>query len=175
MSNKIDVNLIDTEENRETLRYYLFKDLMKIGYSLEEALNRAGSLMKENEENLFGMDGLAYSLGSRSIHFFCKYFLQDTFVPKEDNFARELADVHYKIWDNLESMFIDDNFDKLELIMPRGAAKTTVCDFALSVWAHCYKKSVFTLVAGRTEQDAIEFIRESRNAFEENPYIWRVN
>ena len=55
--------------------------------------------------------------------------------------------------------------------MPRGCAKTTVCDFAISVWLHCYKKSIYTLVAGKTEQDATEFIAQTRQAFEENKYI----
>ena len=68
-------------------------------------------------------------------------------------------------------MFIEDTFDKLELIMPRGSAKTTVCDFAISVWCHCYKKSIYTIVSGKTEQDAIEFIAQIRQAFEENIYI----
>jgi hypothetical protein len=133
--------------------------------------NKAKQLMIKHKENLFGFNGLAYALGKRSIEFFCLYFLQETFTPKEDNQARKLAPIHYDIWSNLQDMFITDSFDKLELIMPRGAAKTTVCDFALSVWSHCYKFSIYTLVAGKTEQDSIEFIRETRRAFEENPYI----
>ncbi|MCA1027336.1 hypothetical protein LCM23_14645 [Cytobacillus kochii] len=171
MADKIDISLIDTPENRNTLRKYLLKDLIKMGMPTDKAIKRVRQLMRDNEENLFGKGGLAYSLGKRSIHFFCNYFLQDTFIPKPNNAARKLATVHYEIWDTLEDLFIHDNFDKLELVMPRGAAKTTVCDFALSVWAHCYQISTYTLVAGRTEQDAVEFIRDSRRAFEENPYI----
>lgn len=165
------IELIDTEENRNLLRKYLFKDFIKNGLSKELALKEVNQLMKKHIDNLFGQNSLAYSLGKRSIEYFCLYFLQDTFIPKPNNFARELAPIHYSIWNNLEDMFLSDSFDKLELIMPRGAAKTTVCDFALSVWAHCYKFSIYTLVAGKTEQDSIEFIRETRRAFEENPYI----
>lgn len=127
--------------------------------------------MRKHKDNLFGFNGLAYSLGKRSIEFFSLYYLQDTFVPKPDNEARQLAPFHYEIWDTLQSMFIDDDFDKLELVMPRGASKSTTVNFALSVWAHVYKFSTYTLVAGKTEQDAIEFIREIRQAFEENEYI----
>ncbi|PLS04030.1 hypothetical protein CVD27_12785 [Neobacillus cucumis] len=156
------IDVINTKENRQLL----FKYLSKFYGS-----NKAKELMLKHKDNLFEFNGLAYSLGKRSIEFFCVYFLQDTFTPKPDNQARKLAPIHYEIWNNLEKMFISDSFDKLELVMPRGAAKTTVCDFALSVWAHCYKLSIYTLVAGKTEQDSIEFIRETRRAFEENPYI----
>ncbi|NMM64389.1 hypothetical protein HBE96_17350 [Clostridium sp. P21] len=127
--------------------------------------------MLKYKDNLFGKDSLSVMIGNVSIPFFCSYFLQDTFVAKDDNTARELAEVHYEIWDTLEDMIIKDKFDKLELIMPRGTAKTTVCDFALSVYLHAYKKSIYTLVCGKTEQDAVEFIAQTRQAFEENPYI----
>jgi predicted phage terminase large subunit-like protein len=156
------IEVINTKENRQILYKYLSKFY---------GSNKAKELMLKHKDNLFEFNGLAYSLGKRSIEFFCVYFLQDTFTPKPDNQARKLAPIHFEIWNNLENMFISDSFDKLELIMPRGAAKTTVCDFALSVWAHCYKLSIYTLVAGKTEQDSIEFIRETRRAFEENPYI----
>jgi predicted phage terminase large subunit-like protein len=159
---KQQIDLINTKENRQLLYKYLSKFY---------GSDKAKELMKKYNDNLFGKNGLAYSLGKRSIEYFCQHFLQDTFVPKPDNKARKLAPIHYSIWNNLEDMFLKDSFDKLELIMPRGAAKTTVCDFALSVWAHCYKYSIYTLVAGKTEQDSIEFIRETRRAFEENVYI----
>ncbi|MDT9337764.1 hypothetical protein P3F01_15500 [Clostridium perfringens] len=50
-------------------------------------------------------------------------------------------------------------------------AKTTVLDFALSMWLHCYRKSIFTLVCGRTEGDAEEFLAQVKQNFEENKYI----
>lgn len=156
------ISSINTKEDEKLLFKYLSKLFNP---------DKAKELMLKHKNNLFGLNGLAYSVGKRSIEFFCLYFLQDTFVPKPSNAARKLAPIHYEIWNTLESMFLKDEFDKLELIMPRGAAKTTVCDFALSVWAHCYKYSIYTLVAGKTEQDSMEFIRETRRAFEENPYI----
>jgi predicted phage terminase large subunit-like protein len=155
-------DIINTKENRQLLFQYLSK--------LYDA-DKAKELMIKHKDNLFGANSLAYSVGKRSIEFFCLFFLQDTFIPKPNNIARKLAPIHYEIWQELEDMFLIDSFDKLELIMPRGAAKTTVCDFALSVWAHCYKTSIYTLVAGKTEQDSVEFIREARRAFEENPYM----
>lgn len=68
-------------------------------------------------------------------------------------------------------MFLQDEFDKIEVAWPRGCAKTTVLDFALTVWLHCYEKSKYTLVAGKTETDSQQFIAQARMAFEENQYI----
>lgn len=155
-------DLINTKENRQTLYKYLSRSFGK---------EKAQSLIIEHRENLFGPHGLAHSLGRRSLEFFCMYFLQDIFVPKETNEARELAPIHYTIWDELEKMIIHDEYDNSAMVLPRGTAKTTVADMALSVWSHCYKVSTYTLVGGRTEQDAVEFIRETRQAFEENEYI----
>lgn len=159
-------------ENQKLLYKYLTLEFQKQkNLPLPEAQKKAESLIRKHANNLFGEYGLAYSLGKRSIEFFCLYFLQDTFSPKPNNTARELAPVHYETWTNLESMFINDEFDKLELILPRGSAKTTVCDFALTTWCHAYKISIYSLICGKTEQDATEFIREVRRAFEENEYI----
>lgn len=127
--------------------------------------------MKTHKDNLFGDHGLAWALGKRSIEFFCLYFLQDVFQPKPDNANRNLAPVHYEMWQEAENLFIHDKYDKLLAILPRGTAKTTIFDFAISVWLHAYQISPYTLVAGKTEQDAIDFIAITRQAFEENQYI----
>lgn len=150
---------------------YLVKEYMMQGASIIEAQDEAEKIIYENQSNLFGPKGLAYQLGEINFEFFCIYFLQDTFIPKENNSARELSESHYKLWNTLSDMFIKDEFDKLTVIAPRGFAKTTVCDFALSMWLHCYKKSIYTLVCGRTEGDATEFIAQMRQNFEENTYI----
>lgn len=134
-------------------------------------VDQAQKILEKYGGNLWGRDGLAYIIGRESLPFFCQYFLQDTFRPKADNAARRLAPFHFEIWDALDDMFVRDSYDRLELVMPRGSGKTTVCDFALTVWAHCYRLSVYTLICGRTEQDAIEFVRNVRTALEENPYI----
>lgn len=134
-------------------------------------VEQAQRILGEYGNNLWGRDGLAFILGRQSLPFFCRYFLQDTFRPKPDNAARELAPVHFEVWQALEDMFVRDAYNKLELVMPRGSSKTTTCDFALTVWVHCYKMSVYTLICGKTEQDAVEFVRNVRTAFEENPYI----
>lgn len=155
----------EASENRKLLYKYLKKQ-----YGEE----KAKELIKQNKEHLFDYHGLAWALGKRSIEFFCLYFLQDTFVPKPNNAARQLAPVHYELWQEAEKMFLKDEYDKLELILPRGSAKTTIFDFAISVWLHSYGISPYTLVCGKTEQDAIEFIAVTKQAFTENEYIKRA-
>ena len=160
-----------TEENRQLLYEEIYKQFMLSGASPEDGATSTEELMLKHIANLFGLQGLAVSIGALSISFFCRYFLQDTFIPKPSNTARKLAPIHYELWDELDGMFNQDEFDKLLLAWPRGTAKTTVADFALSVWLHCYKKSTYTLVAGKTESDSVAFISQTRQAFEENEYL----
>lgn len=134
----------------------------------------AEKLIKKHEANLFGHEGLAFLIGSESLAFFCLYFLQDVFRQKSDNAARELADYHFQTWGKLEDMFLRDQFEKLQMVMPRGSAKTTICSYALAIWSHCYQMSAYTLICACTEQDATEFLRNVRLTLEENPYIIAV-
>ncbi len=133
--------------------------------------DKSKELILTYKNNLFGENGLAYSLGKRSIPFFCQYFLQDTFRVKHDNNARQLAPFHFEIWEQCESMVIEDKFDRLLLIEPRGSAKSTILNYGLSVHAHCYKESTYSLIAGSTELDAISFVDLVRDTFENNEYI----
>lgn len=144
----------------------LAKYLIKY-YGVEETTK----LMQENVSHLFDYHGLAWSLGKRSIEFFCMYFLQDIYLPKPDNKARNLAPVHYEMWDIAQKVLIDDKFDKIAMAEPRGTAKTTVMDTGVTMWSHCYEISNYTIVCGKTEQDSIEFISIDRNEFETNQRI----
>lgn len=67
-------------------------------------------------------------------------------------------------------MFIEDKWDKEEFILSRGASKTTTIDMALSVWSHCYKISRYTVVIGKREKDAFNFIEDTKIALQ-NKYI----
>ena len=160
-----------TEENRQLLYEAIYSQFITAGAKPKEAETSTENMILKHIDNLFGIEGLAVSIGALSIPFFCRYFLQDTFVPKKNNTARELAPLHYELWEELDKMFLQDEFDKIEIAWPRGTAKTTVADFALSVWLHCYKKSTYTLVAGKTESDSVAFISQTRQAFEENEYL----
>lgn len=126
--------------------------------------------MNKHKNNLFGRNGLAVSLGEKNFEFFCIYFLQDTFIPKEDNTARNLAEVHLEVWEELQQMFIEDKWDKEEFILPRGCSKSTIINKALSCYLHCYKKSRYSIIIGNKESDSVQFIDDTKKMIQ-NPFI----
>ncbi|WP_315069629.1 terminase [uncultured Clostridium sp.] len=140
----------------------------------------ADKLMKANSMDL---DKLAKALSDKDIEFFCLYFMSDTFVPKglnDDesypvdhvpNVARQLSKGHYELWDIANEIFIEDKRDKAAIIEPRGYAKTTIFDMAVSVYLHCYKKSLFTLLGAKTDTDATQFLDSIKKVFNENQKI----
>lgn len=169
-----NIEFKDNEQfNRYLLYKYLKREYIKNNATQEQAHNATEAIIKKHSENLFELNGLAYNLGSRSLEFFCLYFLQNTFIPKVDNTARNLAPVHLDIWKELSKMFIDDLYDKEEFILPRGCSKSTIINKALSCYLHCYKKSRYTIVIGNKESDAEQFIADTRKMLE-NPFITKA-
>lgn len=140
----------------------------------------ADKLLKTNSRDL---DRLAKALSDKDIEFFCLYFMSDTFVPKgmnDDgsypvdhipNVARQLSKGHYELWDIANEIFVEDKRDKAAIIEPRGYAKTTIFDMAVSVYLHCYKKSIFTLLGAKTDTDATQFLDSIKKVFNENQKI----
>lgn len=116
---------------------------------------KAKQLLKAKANNL---DNLAKSLGAIDIAFFCLYFLRDVFVVQDNNEARELSKSHYEMWDLLNKTFVDDEYDKINIVVSRGFAKTTVCDLALTIWCICYRQSIFSVVGAKTDTDAQQFV-----------------
>ena len=114
---------------------------------------------------------MAKSLGEKDISFFCLYFLQDIFVVKDTNEARELSKGHYEMWELANKVFINDELDKVNIICPRGYAKTTIFDLAISVWLVAYKKSKFTLIGAKRDDDASQFVDTIKKVFTENKII----
>ena len=114
---------------------------------------------------------VAKVIGEKDITFFSLYFLRTTFVPSDDNSARELCEEHYKIWKVLSEAFVQDLYDKLNIVEPRGLAKSTICDKTLAIWLHCYKKSKFTLLGAKTADDAEQFLNSIKKEFLENELI----
>ena len=127
--------------------------------------NNAMKLLKASSTDL---DSLAVALGEKDIAFFCLYFMSDTFVVKDTNEARELSESHYELWEIANETFIKNIYDKLNIICPRGWAKTTIFDLAVSVWLICYKKSKFTLLGAKKDDDAIQFLDSIKKTFKEN-------
>lgn len=143
----------EEKENRKLLRTYLIKHY---------GFDTAKKIMVENYNHLFDYHGVAWALGKIDFEFFCKYFLQDTFMPKPNNTARNLAPVHIEVWHELQQMFIKDKWDKEEFILPRGCSKSTIINKANTCHSHCYKLSRYTVVMGNKESDAVEFISDTR-------------
>lgn len=123
------------------------------------------------ESNWNDLNNLAKVLAKEDIGFFCEYFLSSIFTPSDDNTARTLSPSHYDMWNLLNETFVEDKHEKINIVVSRGFAKTTVCDTALAIWLVCYKKSVFTLLIGKKEDDATSFMDTIKKVFKENEKI----
>lgn len=67
-------------------------------------------------------------------------------------------------------MFIHNSHDKQQFILPRGSAKSTVVNVALSTWLHLFQLSTYTLVLSNLQADAEGFVENTKKAFN-SPYI----
>lgn len=119
----------------------------------------------------FPLDTIAVELGENDIQFFCLYFLRDTFIPSDNNIARNLSPYHYEIWNILNDTFINHKYNKLNILAPRGFAKSTVINKALSIFLICYKKSKVTIVCAKTDIDAQNFMSSIKVEIKENKLI----
>ncbi|GEP65200.1 hypothetical protein CBE01nite_29680 [Clostridium beijerinckii] len=154
----------DNKEFEQEFQYELYithKFLSKY-YGSKKAMK----FMKEGDINK-----IAYDLAERDITYFCLYYLSDMFVVKDNNVARQLSPSHYDMWKLLNDTFVEDKFDKINIVVSRGFAKTTVCDTACAIWLHCYRKSIFTLLIGKKEDDAVAFMDTIKKVFTENEKI----
>ncbi|EOU1559032.1 terminase [Clostridium perfringens] len=149
-------------DNNNLYDVYILKKYLIKHYSEDTAIK----LIKNNNINV-----LAKALGEIDIAFFCLYFLQDIFVVKDSNEARELSKDHYELWQVANECFIQDEYDKLNIICPRGFAKTTIFDLAISIWLVCYKKSKFTLIGAKKDDDATQFVDSIKKVFNENQRV----
>lgn len=151
-----------------------FDDIQYKVYILNKYLTKhynketSKALLKKNSKRL---DTLAKALGEKDIAFFCEYFLQDIFIVKDNNEARKLSPTHYEMWELANDTFIKDIHDKVNIICPRGFAKTTIFDLAVSVWLICYRKSKFTLLGAKKDDDACQFVDSIKKIFKENKLI----
>lgn len=137
----------------------------------EYGQNIAQELMSEHKDHLFDFHGLAWSLGKRSLEFFCMYFLQDTFLPKENNVAAPIADVHREIWEDIQEAIEGHGNNQIGRILPRGTGKSVFGTFATTIWCHCYELKKYTLICSDIGSTAEKFIKDIKNTFLENKYI----
>lgn len=162
---------MEEQVNIQLLFEYLTKTFIKNGAQIHEAEEQAHNMMLENSSNLFGYHGLAWQLGKINLEFFCMYFMQDTYLPKENNAAAPIADVHRELWSDIQESIIGDGYSQLGRIYPRGTGKSAFGNFGPTVWAHCYGHKKYTLICSDIGSTAEKFIKDIKNVLLENKYM----
>jgi len=153
------------DENKQNL-ILLYTYLKK-----EYGESKSQELISQHKDHLFDYHGLAWSLGKRSIEFFCMYFLQNTFLPKETNAAAPIAKVHHETWEDIQESIKGNSNNQIGRILPRGTGKSVFGTFAASVWSHCYNLKKYTLICSDIGSTAEKFISDIKNTLLENEYI----
>ena len=122
----------------DVFRIYLLQKYLTIMYGKE----KANLLILNQQDNLLY---LAKYLGKNSIAFFAEYFLTNKFVASSENTLKPLSSVHYEIFDNLDKLLIEDQFDQQEFILPRGIGKSTIINSLVATWGAVYNVSVLPI------------------------------
>jgi len=159
------VQMFQNEDEQN--KFLLYKYLLKVGFDEIAAEN----MIIQHSSNLFGYHGLAWQLGRMSLEFFCMYFLQDTFFPKENNVAAPIADVHRDIWNSIQDSIIGNSNNQKGWILPRGTGKSAFGTYATACWCHAYGFKKYTLICSDIGSTAEKFIKDIKNTFLENSYI----
>ena len=151
----------------EQNKFLLYKYLQQVGFDETTAEN----MILQHSSNLFGYHGLSWMLGRMSLEFFCMYFLQDTFLPKDNNAAAPIADIHKQIWNDIQDSVIGNGTNQRGWILPRGTGKSAFGNFAPTCWCHAYGIKKYTLICSDIGSTAEKFIKDIKNTFLENNYI----
>lgn len=148
---------------------YTYKFLIEEGgYESEDAKEKTKIILNNNNKNLFDKNGYAYILGSRSLEFFCMYFLHNIYIGED---KAEIAIIHREIWKEIEEAVLKNNYDKLEYLLPRGTGKSTFISLALAIWCSVYKYKTYTVIASAVGDTAETFIRNIKIALDGNGRI----
>lgn len=161
----------DDARNKWLLYHYLKKSYTDIGIPEEKAEELTDNKIIENSKNLFGFHGLAYQLGQISLEFFCLYFLQDIYLPKEDNAAAPMADVHRELWSDIQESIIGDGPEQLGRVLPRGTGKSAFGTLGPTCWSVAYKHKTYVLICSDIGSTAEKFIKDIKDNMIENSYI----
>jgi len=161
----------DEARNKWLLYHYLKKSYTDIGIPEEKAEELTDSRILENSKNLFGFHGLAWQLGQISLEFFCMYFLQDIYLPKEDNAAAPIAHVHEELWHDIQDSIIGTGPEQLGRVLPRGTGKSAFGTLGPTCWSVAYKHKTYVLICSDIGSTAEKFIKDIKDNMIENPYI----
>lgn len=164
----------DDARNKWLLYHYLKKSYTDVGIPEVKAEELTDNKIIENSKNLFGFHGLAYQLGQISLEFFCLYFLQDIYLPKEDNAAAPMADVHRELWSDIQESIIGDGPEQLGRVLPRGTGKSAFGTLGPTCWVVAYKHKTYVLICSDIGSTAEKFIKDIKDNMIENTYIERA-
>ena len=161
----------DEARNKWLLYHYLKKSYTDIGIPENEAEELTDKRIIENSKNLFGFHGLAWQLGQISLEFFCMYFLQDIYLPKEDNAAAPIAHVHEELWHDIQDSIIGTGPEQLGRVLPRGTGKSAFGTLGPTCWGVGYKHKTYVLICSDIGSTAEKFIKDIKDNMIENPFI----
>lgn len=161
----------DEARNKWLLYHYLKKSYTDIGIDEKKAEELTDKRILENSKNLFGYHGLAWQLGQISLEFFCMYFLQDIYLPKEDNAAAPIAEVHEELWRDIQESIIGNGPEQLGRVLPRGTGKSAFGTLGPACWSVAYKHKTYILICSDIGSTAEKFIKDIKDNMIENTYI----
>lgn len=161
----------DEARNKWLLYHFLKKSYIDIGIQEKDADDLTEKRIIENSKNLFGFHGLAWQLGQISLEFFCMYFMQDIYLPKEDNAAAPLADVHEELWKDIQESIIGNGPEQLGRVLPRGTGKSAFGTLGPTCWSVAYKHKTYVLICSDIGSTAEKFIKDIKDNMLENTYI----
>ena len=161
----------DEARNKWLLYHFLKKTFTDVGMSDKDAEIKTEEMILKNSSNLFGYHGLAWSLGKENLEFFCLYFLQDIYLPKEDNAAAPLADVHEELWHDIQESIIGDGPEQLGRVLSRGTGKSAFGTLGPSIWSMAYKHKTYVLICSDIGSTAEKFIKDIKDNVIENQYL----
>ena len=146
----------DFNNDIDVFRIYLLKKYLTKHYGEDSAKK----LIVAYQNDLLT---IAKELGQKDIAFFAEFFLTNKFVASSDNILKPLGQVHYDIFDDLDKLLINDEYDQQEFILPRGIGKSTIINSLVATWSVVYKTAIFTVVIGKTDALMSEFIDEVKH------------
>lgn len=161
----------DEARNKWLLYHYLKKSYTDIFIPEDKAEELTEKRILENSKNLFGFHGLAWQLGQISLEFFCMYFMQDIYLPKEDNAAAPIAEVHEELWHDIQESIIGNGPEQLGRVLPRGTGKSAFGTLGPTCWSVAYKHKTYVLICSDIGSTAEKFIKDIKDNMIENEYI----
>jgi hypothetical protein len=161
----------DEARNKWLLYHYLKKSYTDLNIPEDKAEELTDNRIIENSKNLFGYHGLAWQLGQISLEFFCLYFLQDIYLPKEDNAAAPMAEVHHEMWRDIQESVIGTGPEQLGRVVSRGTGKSAFGTLGPSCWVVAYKHKTYVLICSDIGSTAEKFIKDIKDNMIDNEYI----